>query len=57
MACPFVAGLLGVMRSVNPDLSAKDAYKVLKSTGKDVPDGKLTGRVVQPEAALKAALR
>lgn len=57
MACPFVAGLLGVMRSVNPDLSAKDAYKVLKATGKDVPDGKLTGRVVQPEAALEAVLR
>jgi len=57
MACPFVAGLLGVMRSVNPDLSAKDAYKVLKGTGKVLPDGKLTGRVVQPEAALKAVLR
>ncbi|MFK8164674.1 MAG: S8 family serine peptidase, partial [Lewinella sp.] len=57
MACPFVAGLLGVMRSVNPDLSAKEAYNILKQTGKDVADTKTIGRVVQPEAALKAALK
>lgn len=57
MACPFVAGLLGVMRSVNPDLTAKEAYKILKDTGKDVADTKTIGRVVQPEAALKAALK
>lgn len=57
MACPFVAGLLGVMRSVNPDLTAKQAYQILNKTGKDVADSKTIGRVVQPEAALRAALR
>ena len=57
MATPFVAGLLGVMRSVNPDLSATDAYKILKKTGVDSGDTKMTGKVVQPEAALRAALR
>jgi thermitase len=57
MACPFVAGLLGVMRSVNPDLTAKEAYKILKQTGKEVADTKTIGRVVQPEAALRAALK
>ncbi|TXF85706.1 S8 family serine peptidase [Neolewinella aurantiaca] len=57
MATPFVAGLLGVMRSVNPDLSAADAYKILKKTGVDSKDSRLTGKVVQPEAALKAALK
>jgi thermitase len=57
MATPFVAGLLGVMRSVNPDLSATDAYKILKKTGVDSGDTKMTGKVVQPEAALRAALK
>lgn len=57
MATPFVAGLLGVMRSVNPDLSAADAYKILKKTGTDSGDTKMTGKVVQPEAALRAALQ
>lgn len=57
MATPFVAGLLGVMRSVNPDLSATDAYKILKKTGVDSGDTKMTGKVVQPESALRAALK
>lgn len=57
MATPFVAGLLGVMRSVNPNLSAAEAYKILKKTGADSGDTKMTGKVVQPEAALRAALR
>ena len=57
MATPFVAGLLGVMRSVNPELSATDAYKILKKTGTDSGNTKMTGKVVQPEAALRAAIR
>lgn len=56
MACPFVAGLLGVMRSVNPKLTAGEAYKMLKQTGVDGPNTRVTGRIVQPAAALKAAL-
>lgn len=57
MACPFVAGLLGTMRSLNPELTADEAYKVLKATGKTGEQVKLTGRIVQPAAALKAVLK
>lgn len=57
MACPFVAGLLGTMRSLNPELTAKEAYEVLNTTGKKGEQAKLTGRVVQPAAALKAVLK
>ena len=57
MATPFVAGLLGVMRSVNPELSAAEAYRILRKTGVDSGETRLTGKVVQPEAALRAALR
>lgn len=57
MACPFVAGLLGTMRSVNPDLTAKQAYDILNATGRVGDEVKLTGRIVQPAAALKAALK
>ncbi|MEM9527156.1 MAG: S8 family serine peptidase [Bacteroidota bacterium] len=57
MACPFVAGLLGTMRAVNPDLNAKQAYQILKATGKDGAETALTGRIVQPAAALEAALK
>lgn len=54
MACPFVAGLLGVMKSINPDLSAAEAYDIINGTGRDVQDGTATGRVVQPAEAIRA---
>lgn len=57
MACPFVAGLLGVMRSVNPDLDHKEAYSILAATGKVSSETRVTGKIVQPAAALSAALR
>ncbi|OAV45729.1 S8 family serine peptidase [Lewinella sp. 4G2] len=57
MACPFVAGLLGVMKSLDPDMQAAEAYSILQRTGKDVPDGAATGRVVQPAAAVSATIR
>lgn len=54
MACPFVAGLLGVMKSIDPDLDAGTAYSIIHGSGRDVKDGKSTGRVVQPAAAIEA---
>lgn len=56
MACPFVAGLLGTMKSVNPDLTAKDAYRILNGTGAKGEQAKETGRIVQPAAALQASI-
>ena len=57
MACPFVAGLLGVMKAINPELQAAEAYAILKRTGKDVQDGNATGRVVSPADAISAVAR
>jgi thermitase len=57
MACPFVAGLLGTMRAVNPKLTAKQAYDILNGTGAKGPEVRLTGRIVNPTAALQAAAR
>jgi thermitase len=56
MACPFVAGLLGVMRSLEPELTAQQAYAILHSTGEDGPETRVTGRIVQPADALDAVL-
>ncbi len=57
MACPFVAGLLGTIKAVNPDLSAKEAFDILNGTGKKGAQVQETGRIVNPAAALKAALK
>ena len=57
MACPFVAGLLGVMKSINPDLTSREAYAILHATGQETSETRVTGRIVQPAAALAAAVR
>jgi len=52
MACPYVAGLLGVMKSIQPDLKTDEAYKILNKTGKDTKDTKETGKLIQPAKAV-----
>ncbi|MEO0898447.1 MAG: S8 family serine peptidase [Bacteroidota bacterium] len=57
MATPIVAGLVGMMRAYNPDLSAKDAYSILNGTGIWVNDSDKVGKVIQPKAAIEEAIR
>ncbi len=52
MATPYVAGLLGLMKSLNPDLTTKEAYKILNETGEETKNTKETGRLIQPGAAV-----
>ena len=56
MSTPMVTGLLGVMRSLNPDLTAEQAYGILHETGVTVDDTPLVGRVINAEAAILATL-
>lgn len=53
MATPYVAGLVGMLKSLNPDLTTQEVYTILKSTGKPTKDDALTGRLIQPGAAVK----
>ena len=54
MATPYVAGLLGLMKSINPKLTTKEAYNLLKNNGKNTRDTKSTGKFIQPANAVKA---
>ena len=56
MACPFVAGLTGVMRSLRPELSVSEIYDLLHDNGIDGKDVAATGRIVQPAATIEALL-
>ncbi len=56
MATPYVAGLLGVMKALNPDLDTKAAYEILKSTGKELEAGKKAGNFIQADKAINAVL-
>jgi thermitase len=56
MATPMVAGLIGLLKSFNPDLTTKEVYDILYETGKVLPDGKSTGRLIQAADALERVL-
>ena len=56
MATPMVAGVLGVMRSVRPHLTADDAYGILHQTGTVVEATPHTGRIINAEAAIRTTL-
>ncbi len=52
MATPYVSGLIGLMKSLRPELTAKEAYDILHKTGTKTRDGARTGMLIQPYAAI-----
>lgn len=56
MSTPIVSGLVGVMRSFDPDLTDDDVYRILEETGSDVKDTRRIGRLIDAEAAIKAVM-
>ena len=56
MATPYVAGLLGLMKSLKPDLTTKQAFKILEKSGIDTKASQETGQFIQPEAAIRMLL-
>lgn len=52
MATPLVAGLLGVMRSLKPDVTAEEAWNILHDTGTSGADAARIGRTIQADEAL-----
>jgi thermitase len=54
MACPHVAGLVGLMKSLEPDLTTQAAYDILNNTGIDTEMTKMTGKFIQADKAIKA---
>lgn len=57
MATPYVAGLLGLMRSLNPDLTTEEAYKILSKTGIETENTLETGNFIQPKKAVELLLK
>jgi thermitase len=52
MAAPQVSGLIALMKSLNPSLTAEEVFEVLKATGKETKAGRQTGPLIQPVQAL-----
>jgi len=53
MATPYVAGLVAMLKSINPDLTTEEVYEILTSTGLDTKDTENTGKFIQPLEAMK----
>jgi len=56
MATPYVAGLVGILKSIQPDLTTKQVYKILNKSGKDTNATKETGRLIQPAEAIQLVI-
>ena len=56
MATPYVAGLVGLMKSLQPDLTTKAVFDILHKTGRTTNQDKETGKLIQPAAAVSKLL-
>ena len=56
MATPVVSGLLGIMRSLHPELTASQAYTILHESGVTLDDSNKVGRMIDADAAVNAVL-
>jgi thermitase len=56
MATPHVAGVIGLLKSMNPNLNTQEVFELIHQTGAEVADGDLTGRVMVPYRAVQALL-
>jgi thermitase len=52
MATPYVAGLVGLMKSIKPSLTAQQVYDILNKTGKNTKNTEQTGKLIQPFQAV-----
>ena len=57
MSTPYVASLIAIMKSVNPNLSTKDIFLILEKTGEDTQNTLQTGKFIQPKRALEFILK
>lgn len=52
MATPYVAGIVALLRSIRPDLDTETAFEILQETGIATSDSEVTGKLIQPAAAM-----
>lgn len=57
MATPLVSGLLGIVRSYQPNIKAKDAYKLINANAQEVPASSSVGKVIDPLKTIEALVK
>lgn len=56
MATPYVSGLIGLLKSLRPSLTAAEAYQILRETGIRTRQPQETGPLIQPAEAVARLL-
>ncbi len=56
MATPYVSGLVGLLKSINPQLTTKEVYEILNDTGIKTKEDQKTGKLIFPMKALGAVM-
>ncbi len=54
MSTPYVAGLIGILKSIKPDLTTKEAFEILNDSGQATKDAQQIGRLIQPKKAIES---
>ncbi len=54
MATPYVAGIIGIMKALRPDIDTEDAYHLIYQTGIVIDESRKTGRLIQPARAIQS---
>jgi thermitase len=54
MSTPYVAGLVGILKSIKPDLTTKEAFEILNDSGQATKDVQQIGRLIQPKKAIES---
>jgi thermitase len=57
MASPHVAGLVTVMKAINPKLSVSEIHQILEQSGTDTGATSETGKLIQPANAISLMLK
>jgi len=52
MATPYVAGLLGLLKAIDPTIDAERAFNIMNESARETLSGKRTGRLIQPMSAV-----
>jgi thermitase len=57
MATPYVAGLVGLMKALRPNLNTQQVYQLLSDTGANTKNAEQTGPLIQPAKVLGQLLK
>ncbi|MEN0006954.1 MAG: S8 family serine peptidase [Bacteroidota bacterium] len=57
MATPYVAGLVGLMKSIKPDITTEEVYTLLNKTGKRTQQTAKSGKLIYPEKVIEQLIK